>query len=99
MASFFLHAVSFAFFHFIFNWSQSVSAADNNNGVIFLSPTPGLTVNYQDTVNVTYESPFPSPKLYTFCRNATDGSKLITGIFFPVHFFPSHQQKLIRCAQ
>lgn len=55
----------------------TVNAAPNENGVEFLFPTDGLTLNYMDTINVTYTSPFPKPLLYTFCTNKTNTKKLI----------------------
>jgi hypothetical protein len=60
----------------------------DNHGVTFLYPTQGLTLNYLDTVNVTYLSPFPTPKLYTFCVNST-GNLLSSGCSF--------QPPLFRC--
>jgi hypothetical protein len=45
--------------------------AVNNHGVTFLFPTAGQVLNYQDTINVTWTSPFPKPILYTFCYSAT----------------------------
>ncbi|KAE9374309.1 hypothetical protein N431DRAFT_481549 [Stipitochalara longipes BDJ] len=45
--------------------------AVNNHGVDFLFPTDGQILNFQDTINVTWTSPFPKPILYTFCYNST----------------------------
>ena len=53
--------------------------ADDDHGVVFLYPNSGLALNFRDTVNVTWTSPFPKPMLYTFCYNATTNG-LITGI-------------------
>ncbi|KAK0101108.1 hypothetical protein ONS95_012908 [Cadophora gregata] len=48
------------------------TAAENNPDVTFLYPAgPGLVLNYMDTVNVTYTSPFARPLLYTFCKKPT----------------------------
>jgi hypothetical protein len=44
----------------------------NTNGVTWLFPTTGLILNYQDTVNVTWTSPFPKPLFYTFYFNVTN---------------------------
>lgn len=45
----------------------------DSHGVTFLYPqSTDITLNYMDTVNVTYLSPFSSPKLYTFCVNTTN---------------------------
>jgi len=59
----------------------SIAAAQN--GVTFLYPTAGLTINYLDTVNVTYESNFTSPLLYSFCTNSTGNGGIITGMPLP----------------
>lgn len=59
--------------------SALVVADTNNHGVTFLYPTPNLTFNYKDTVNVSYTSNFSSPQLFTFC-NPTGSNSVITGI-------------------
>jgi hypothetical protein len=46
--------------------------AANTNVVTWLFPTQGQTLHYEDTINATWTSPFPSPLLYTFCYNATN---------------------------
>lgn len=50
------------------------------HGVTFLYPVDGLTLNYLDTINVTWTSNFSSPQLFTFCTNKTDSS-LMFGTF------------------
>ena len=50
----------------IFFLAAVVSGAEKNF-VTFLYPPAGLTLNYMDTVNVSYTSQFPKPVLYTFC--------------------------------
>ena len=47
----------------------SLGLATAQNGVTFLYPTDGLVFNYLDTVNVTYQSEFAAPGLWTFCRD------------------------------
>ncbi|KAI1329079.1 hypothetical protein F5Y16DRAFT_367362 [Xylariaceae sp. FL0255] len=42
----------------------------SDHGVSFEYPVTGLTLNYMDSINVTYESPFSSPLLYTFCGDS-----------------------------
>ncbi|KAF7930079.1 hypothetical protein BELL_0030g00230 [Botrytis elliptica] len=54
-----------------FSWSIGYTGADDH-GVVFLYPTDNLTINYLDTVNVTYTSPFPEPQLWIYCQNITD---------------------------
>lgn len=41
------------------------------HGVTWLYPPAGRILNYLDTINITYTSPFASPLLYTWCRNAS----------------------------
>ncbi|KAK0742558.1 hypothetical protein B0T21DRAFT_382141 [Apiosordaria backusii] len=48
-----------------------VAGQNGNNGVWFIYPTEGHTYQHMDTVNVTYESPFPTPTLFGWC----DGGK------------------------
>lgn len=52
-------------------WSIGYAVADDH-GVVFLYPPKDLTVNYLDTINVTYTSLFPEPQLWIFCQNASD---------------------------
>ncbi|KAF7879459.1 hypothetical protein EAF04_000655 [Stromatinia cepivora] len=52
-------------------WSLGYAVADDH-GVVFLYPPKNLTVNYLDTINVTYTSLFPEPELWIFCQNASD---------------------------
>lgn len=40
---------------------------DQNHGVVFIYPTAGQIYHVNDTINVTYTSPFPTPNLYGFC--------------------------------
>ncbi|TEY46282.1 hypothetical protein BOTCAL_0317g00020 [Botryotinia calthae] len=54
-----------------FSWSIGYTGADDH-GVVFLYPTDNLTINYLDTDNVTYTSPFPEPQLWIYCQNITD---------------------------
>ncbi|KAF7897130.1 hypothetical protein EAF00_005358 [Botryotinia globosa] len=54
-----------------FSWSIGYTGADDH-GVVFLYPTDNVTINYLDTVNVTYTSPFPEPQLWIYCQNITD---------------------------
>ncbi|KAK4195021.1 hypothetical protein QBC40DRAFT_25195 [Triangularia verruculosa] len=44
-----------------------VAGQNGENGVWFIYPTEGHTYQHMDTVNVTYESPFPSPTLFGWC--------------------------------
>jgi hypothetical protein len=46
--------------------------AANTNGVTWLFPNTNQILHYEDTVNVTWTSPFPRPLLYTFCFNSTN---------------------------
>jgi len=52
-------------------------ALAGENGVTFLYPTEGLTLNYLDTINVTYLSGFEAPVLYLFCSNITSVTRVI----------------------
>ncbi|KAH8786318.1 hypothetical protein F5882DRAFT_122929 [Hyaloscypha sp. PMI_1271] len=52
----------------------------NNHGVRFLFPTTNQILNYQDTVNVTWRSPFKNPLLYTFCYNSVTHDMIREGI-------------------
>lgn len=40
------------------------------NGVQFLFPTQGVTLHYNDYVQVQYTSDFTDPWLFTFCESA-----------------------------
>ncbi|KAE9370160.1 hypothetical protein N431DRAFT_559420 [Stipitochalara longipes BDJ] len=51
-------------------------AADKDNGVTFFYPPAGLTFNYLDTVNVSYNSPFTQPVLLTICLKYSGGGQL-----------------------
>lgn len=51
----------------------SVSSMTETNGVLFLFPTQGVTLHYNDYVQVQYISNFTDPWLFTFCRDA-DGN-------------------------
>ncbi|KAK0668104.1 hypothetical protein QBC41DRAFT_356921 [Cercophora samala] len=44
-----------------------VAGQNGQNGVWFIYPTEGHTYQHMDTVNVTYESPFPTPTLFGWC--------------------------------
>ncbi|KAH8678275.1 hypothetical protein BX600DRAFT_493572 [Xylariales sp. PMI_506] len=57
---------------FIVNLLMSLGVFAASNGVTFLFPTEGLTLYYLDTINVTYESDFSAPNLYTFCDSGND---------------------------
>ena len=59
--------------------TTAVQAAPNKNGVEFLFPADNssLTLNYLDTIVVTYNSPFENPLLYTFCTNVSNTKDLI----------------------
>ena len=47
--------------------------AQGKNGITFVYPDKkGLVFNFLDTINVTYECPFPQPLLYTFCQEGDD---------------------------
>ncbi|KAI0131790.1 hypothetical protein BJ170DRAFT_717551 [Xylariales sp. AK1849] len=50
----------------------TAATVQEDDSVTFLFPTKGLTFYSNDTVNITYESSFSAPLLYTFCRE-TDG--------------------------
>jgi hypothetical protein len=58
--------------------------AENSHGVKFLFPTTGQILNYQDTVNVTWTSPFPKPLLYTFCLNSTNSVFIQGNLLFSI---------------
>ncbi|KAI1267390.1 hypothetical protein F5Y18DRAFT_425233 [Xylariaceae sp. FL1019] len=45
-------------------------STDADHGVVFEFPTEGMTLHFKDIANVTYTSPFSSPRLYTFCGKA-----------------------------
>jgi len=50
--------------------SFSLALAADNSGVKFLYPNdPALVFYYLDTINVTYQSPYPTPGLWTFCKD------------------------------
>lgn len=59
----------------------------DDHGVVFLYPPSGLTVNYKDTVNVSYTSNFSNPQLITFCNEAGSNS-IVTGKYIPL-FLPA----------
>lgn len=69
--------------------STAVHAAPNKNGVEFLFPpdNSSLTLNYLDTIVVTYNSPFDNPLLYTFCTNVSNTKDLIQSERF--HWIPA----------
>ena len=52
----------------------------DDHGVVFLYPTSGLTLNYLDTVNVSYTSHFTSPLLYTFCYDPNNTASALQGM-------------------
>ncbi|KAK4171526.1 hypothetical protein QBC36DRAFT_350290 [Triangularia setosa] len=47
--------------------ASRAACQNGNNGVWFIYPTEGHTYQHMDTVNVTYESPFPTPTLFGWC--------------------------------
>jgi len=55
----------------------------DDHGVVFLYPPVGLTVNYKDTVNVSYTSNFGSPQLVTFCNEAGSNAVITELISYP----------------
>ncbi|KAH9889591.1 hypothetical protein F4778DRAFT_381557 [Xylariomycetidae sp. FL2044] len=56
----------------ILDFLLGIAVAVDDYGVRWRYPTEGSTFFYEDTVNVTYTSPFEKPLLYTFCTS-TDG--------------------------
>lgn len=66
--------------------TTTVHAVPNKNGVDFLFPVDNssLTLNYLDTIVVTYTSNFTNPLLYTFCTNVSNTKDLIQSKQFPV---------------
>jgi len=65
-------------FGFCYSMLLELMFADDYHGVVFLYLNSRLALNFCDTVNVTWTSPFPKPMLYTFCYNATTNG-LISG--------------------
>ncbi|KAL8417662.1 hypothetical protein RB594_001351 [Gaeumannomyces avenae] len=60
------------------------------NGVTFLFPTGGETFTYPNTVvNISYVTPFPAPRLFTWCRSSGDNIRQIR-IEFVKPFTGSH---------
>ncbi|KAH8600684.1 hypothetical protein B0O99DRAFT_736732 [Bisporella sp. PMI_857] len=82
----YVHPVLWTFFFSFITFGQEIKL--NKNGVAFLFPTEGLELNYLDTVNVSYISPFESPLLYTFCLRPNQAT-ILTKIVERVHPFNS----------
>lgn len=45
------------------------TSTDDQRSVTWIYPNGEEIFHYLDTVNVSYQSPYPEPWLYTFCYN------------------------------